>query len=139
MHRAAFRAGDRIVVKIVELCAARGAEAFRAELGFRHGQKSLRGRKQTSPWWFARANSADPWKPRPIRRNWIAAIVGKPCGMWVGASRIASPPGRSAAKNSGPPLPVLSAANHLEIIELMKPAKIVMSCQRPNIGRRVTR
>ena len=32
MHRAAFRAGDRIVVKIVELCAARGAEAFRTLL-----------------------------------------------------------------------------------------------------------
>ena len=40
-HRAAFRAGDRIVVQVIVLCAARGAEAFRAELGFRHGRKSL--------------------------------------------------------------------------------------------------
>ena len=88
VHRAAFRAGDRIVVKIVELCAARGAEAFRAELGFRHGRKSLRQvEKRTSPWRLARPVSIAPAhagrrfasdQEKPDRRN----RCGKPalCG-----------------------------------------------------------
>ena len=41
-RRAAFRARDRGLVQVVELCAATGAEAFATKLGFRHRVRSLK-------------------------------------------------------------------------------------------------
>lgn len=107
VDHAAFRADDRIVVEIVELGAARGAEAFRAELGFRHGRNSLRQvEKRTSPWRLARpvsiapahagrALGQPPDREKPGRGNRRGTRA-----MWVGLRLIASPffisrPGRA--------------------------------------------
>ena len=100
MHRAAFRAGDRIVVKIVELCAARGAEAFRAELWFRHGQKSLRQVESRPPLGGLRARIA-PTHKSLVRSEETGSLQSSADLRYVGR-RIPNcePPRRSAANNS---------------------------------------